>query len=105
MGSNPTVSTKPIIQSPETGGFMEINAGFFTVEILKEIETADDLTAAKQRAVNAVNDQPNARAKNTKKALSVITKARSKNELLISLANFMLAHPSEGLSMQKGEKK
>ena len=81
-----------------------MEAGFFTVDILNVINTTRNLADAKQIAVNAITDKPDAREHNKKKALAVINQARSKTQLLISLGNFMLAHPSEGLSMEKGSK-
>lgn len=81
---------------------MDISTGFFTVGTLTLINNAKDLAEAKRVALAAVNAQPNARDKNIKKALAVINTAKSKKSLLLSLTNFMLAHPSEGLGMGKG---
>lgn len=81
---------------------MEIKQGFFTVGTLTLINNAKDLAEAKRIALAAVDAQPNARDKNVKKALAVINRAKSTKDLLLSLSNFMLAHPSEDLSMNKG---
>ena len=64
-----------------------MNTGFFTVEILKEMESASDLPMAKEIAFNAVTAQPKARLTNVKKANQVINKATSKTQLLISCGN------------------
>ena len=75
--------------------------GFFNVDVLNEIDAAEDLATAKKIAMDAVEAQPNAREGNKKKATDVINQAHSKKMLLISLGNFMLAHPSENLGMNR----
>lgn len=81
-----------------------MKAGFFTIDILKDIEQANDLHEAKTIAYEAIAAQPKARPANVTKANNAVNKAISKNKLLISCASFMLAHPSEGLSMNAGSK-
>lgn len=81
-----------------------MKAGFFTIDTLYEIEKATDLLAAKAVALNAIAAQPTARPANINKVTHAVQKAVSKNKLLISCASFMLAHPSEGLKMDKGSK-
>lgn len=80
---------------------MNIKAGFFTIETLQRMDAAPTLETAKWIAEEAITDQPNARESNKKKAKTAIMRASSKKQLLITAANFMLAHPSEGLSMNK----
>jgi hypothetical protein len=76
-----------------------MNTGFFTVDTLKQMEVASDLSAAKEIAYAAVSAQPKARLTNTTKARAVIQQAGSIKQLMISCANFLLAHPSEGLGL------
>lgn len=80
----------------------KIEKGFFSIETLNEMDKLA-LEEARAIAMEAVNAQPEARPKNIKKAKEAIVKAKSKKELMINVANFMLAHPSESLSMSKGE--
>lgn len=79
----------------------KIEAGFFTVDTLNKIDAAKDLREAKKIAMDAIAAQPNARPNNVKKATSTVQRATSKQGLMIALSNFMLAHPSEDLGMNK----
>lgn len=80
---------------------VEIKTGFFTVDILRDIESASTLNQAKKIAMDAVAAQPQARQNNIVKAIKVINEARSIKSLLITLSNFMLSHPSENLGTLK----
>jgi hypothetical protein len=81
-----------------------MDAGFFTVDTLNEIDAVQDLVVAKEIANKAIADMPNARPYNIKKATAVIVAAKNKRQLMLSLSNFILAHPSENLGMNKESK-
>ena len=74
-----------------------METGFFSMDLINQINKIKDLNEAKQVANSAVNSFKNAKIENTRKALSMVGKCRTVNELVIGMSNFLLAHPSEGL--------
>lgn len=80
-----------------------MNTGFFTVDVLKEMDKADSLVGAKVIAFQAVKNYGGAKENNIRKANAAIKRAQSKKQLMIACSNFMLAHPSEDLAISKGE--
>jgi len=76
-----------------------MKTGFFTIDILYEIEKATDLLAARVIALDAIAAQPKAKPTNISKATQAVNKATSQNKLLITCSSFMLAHGSEGLAV------
>lgn len=81
----------------------EIQTGFFTIEVLNEIDKAQTLAQGKVIAAKSVDkfieEHPKVKSYNVKKAREVINRSNSLKTLLISVSNFMLAHPSEGLKI------
>lgn len=76
-----------------------MDAGFFTMDVIREVCNQRDLAKAKQIATDAVNNYETHKAQkqNVVKALKAIEVAKSVQALGISMANFLLAHPSENL--------
>jgi hypothetical protein len=73
--------------------------GFFTMETVHAVMMETDLTKAKALALEAIRAQPDAKTENKSKAQIAIERATSVKALGITLTNFLLAHPSEGLKV------
>ena len=72
--------------------------GFFNMDTVTAICAEKDLAAAKQIAVNRVEEtKKDATPENIRKALSMIDKATTVKSLGLAVTNFMFAHPSENL--------
>lgn len=68
------------------------------MDVIRAVCEQRDVEVAKQLAKEAVENHPhNAQKENVYKANKMIDKAKTIKDLGISLANFMLAHPSENL--------
>jgi hypothetical protein len=84
-----------------------IKTGFFTVDDLHAITTCATAAQAKSAATAIVDEfvraHPKVRTANVKKVTETIAKSSTVDRLAIAMANFMLAHPSENLSMSRGE--
>jgi len=77
---------------------VEMEVGFFTMDVIRKVCNEKDLMKAKVIATEAVTNYPHhAQNENIVKANKMIDKAKTVKDLGISLANFMLAHPSENL--------
>ena len=79
------------------------STGFFTADHLRQMNNAVNHAKAKEIAHEAIRAQPDAHPINTKKAQLMVDGSKNKQHLLIGSANFMLAHPSEGLKVIKSE--
>lgn len=83
-----------------------MKTGFFTIEELHMICDCQNVNQAKEMAVNFIRyfeeTHPKMNKKNVAKALFMVETSCSVQQLGINAANFMLAHPSENLSMQRG---
>jgi hypothetical protein len=73
-----------------------ISTGFFTIEDTRHIENAS-IQEAKSYALERIQAQPNARPNNVAKATEMVNRATSIKALMLGMANFILAHPSENL--------
>jgi hypothetical protein len=78
---------------------VQMASGFFTMDVIRAVCNERDIIAAKKIATDAVEnyDSHKAQKQNVVKAMNMIEKAKTVKDLGISLANFMLAHPSENL--------
>ena len=76
-----------------------IEAGFFTMDDVVAVEKIKDLAAAKAYAVERVEAQLNAKPANISKAKAHIAHAKSVVQLMMTLTNYVLAHPSEHLKV------
>lgn len=80
-----------------------IEKGFFCQDDVHKILKFKTLNEAKQYAGNSidqfVSSHPLTRGVNIEKARKIVAKARSQTELAFSVQNFIMAHPSEGLSV------
>lgn len=79
----------------------DIATGFFNISVINKVFAADTLEEAKSIAMLAIDAQPNAKPHNINKARAIVNAATTKDKLLLSMSNFMLAHPSENLGMNK----
>lgn len=77
----------------------KIEPGFFTMEDAKVVDSISDLEEAKRYALERIVAQPNALPHNTKKATEAVKAATSKNQLVLTIGSFVMAHPSEGLKV------
>lgn len=76
-----------------------IKVGFFTMEDARVIDAMQDIEEAKKYALERIAAQPNALPSNIKKATEAINKAITKNQLVLTVGSFVMAHPSEGLKV------
>ena len=79
----------------------KIESGFFTMDDVLAVEKINDVNVAKMYVIQRVNEMPTAKSFNIHKAKAAITKARSITELMFTISNFILAHPSEHLKVIK----
>jgi hypothetical protein len=81
---------------------MGIETGFFTMETVRQV-TALNLVQGKQLALQQLDafqaTHPGVHATNLAKARTAIDRATTVNRLALTLANFVLAHPSENLKV------
>jgi hypothetical protein len=79
--------------------------GFFTMKDAAEVLRKQDLSTAKSylhdRIKDFVDAHPGTKPENLKKADQMIGRADSIKKLSMAVANFVLAHPSEGLKVVK----
>lgn len=75
-----------------------IKPGFFQIGDLQACGNLS-FVEARNHALNCIKAQAGARPDNAKKAQQAVMKAHNLKGLLITMANFMLAHPSEGLKV------
>lgn len=68
---------------------------FFTMPIIDQITKCKSLVEAKELAMKAITDKPNARPANITLATNMVNKAKTINKLAIDCSNFALSH--EGL--------
>lgn len=73
----------------------------FNMQHVTEIAGMQDLSAAKAYAMKVVNEST-ANAGNKAKLKSMISKSRSIAGLAQGMTNYILAHPSENLKMDRG---
>jgi len=76
-----------------------MKAGFFTMEDARHIAGLKDLTEAKAYAMSRIDAQPRALPGNVEKARRAVEAAASVQRLTLSIGQFVLAHPSEGLKV------
>ena len=77
---------------------VEMDVGFFTMDIIRNVCYENDLTVAKKIATEAIEKYPHkAQKENIIKAHRMVNNAKTVKDLGISLSNFLLAHPSENL--------
>jgi hypothetical protein len=76
-----------------------MQTGFFTMDDVREIEKMKTLTDAKYFAIGKVDLMPEATKENKHKARAAINKAKSVQGLMLTICNFVLAHPSEHLKV------
>ena len=80
-----------------------MKVGFFTMQDVTAVLGEADVASAKRQALTRVTDfaaaHPHVRLENITKASAAINRARTKEQLAMTLANFVLAHPSEGLKV------
>lgn len=81
----------------EKAGNPKIKSGFFTVDHLNAMDKAQSHADAKSIAHAAIDSQEGAHPTNVAKAKNMVNGSKSIKHLMIGAANFMLAHPSEGL--------
>ncbi len=78
--------------------------GFFTMDDVNHIKGLN-IGEAKLYVAGILcehmRNHPNTRWANINKAEKIVNTARSTTELMFSLTNFILAHPSEGLKVTK----
>ncbi len=67
------------------------------MEDAKAVDSIQDLDEAKRYALERISAQPNALPHKIKKASEAIRTASSKNQLVLTIGSFVMAHPSEGL--------
>ena len=83
-----------------------MKTGFFTVDELHMICDCPCIEQAKKMAINFIRHFEKTHSKmnkkNVVKAMFMVENCVTVQQLGISAANFMLAHPSENLSMQRG---
>lgn len=72
-----------------------MQTGFFTMDFIKQISVNHTIEMAKIKASHLVKIS-SGRPENKAKALKMIESSNTTDRLLIGMANFMLAHPSEG---------
>ena len=82
-----------------------MDTGFFTMDDVTAISKMSDLQKAKQHATSIVDNfiaaHQQVHKDNVQKVTAMIAKARSVNQLMFSMSNLVLAHPSEGLKVAK----
>lgn len=82
-----------------------METGFFVQSDVHTILTYKNVTDAKQFVMSKINffveNHPQTAKTNIHKATSMAGKSRSVKELAFAVQNFIMAHPSEGLSVIK----
>lgn len=76
----------------------KMNPGFFSIEDTRKVESLP-LPEAKAYALERIKAQTGARPHNITKASDMVNRATSVKSLMLGMANFVLAHPSEGLGL------
>lgn len=79
----------------------QIKVGFFNMEHVDKVVKAKSHFEAKEIAYSAIEDQPNAEDNNIKKAKMMVIRSKNTIHLAQCMTNFLLAHPSEDLGMNK----
>ncbi len=65
---------------------------FFSMPFINELAKVSSLNEAKELAMKAIQEKPNARPVNVSKATKLVTKATSIENLMIACSNFLLSH-------------
>lgn len=71
---------------------------FFSMDLVHEVSNMKDVEAAKLKAAQAVKES-SARNSNKHKALAALGRCSTIENIMITLTNFILAHPSENLAV------
>lgn len=79
----------------------KMKLGFFSMSDVNKVVKAKSHIEAKEIAFAAIDAQPNAKENNIKKAKHMVIKSKDKIHLAQCMTNFLLAHPSEDLGMNK----
>jgi hypothetical protein len=82
-----------------------METGFFTQAHVNQLVAIKSLQAAKDLITKVIDTHleahPKTKPENVRKARAIVDKARSPVQLAFSVQNFIMAHPSEGLSVIK----
>lgn len=65
---------------------------FFSMELISQMVKVPSLYEAKELAMNAIREKPNARPANVTKATAIVMKATSVTKLAVACSNFLLSH-------------
>lgn len=73
---------------------MNREPGFFNMDFINMISTKSNLQVAKGLCLDKIDEMPNARPDNIRKAKAMVINANTLKQLLLGLGNFVLAHES-----------
>lgn len=77
---------------------MKTTQSIFTMEMVNQVVVMK-LPEAKALALEAIADSDSAKEITKTKARLAVNKARSTNALALTMSNWILAHPTEGLKV------
>ena len=90
------------IESLEKGAAAKIEPGTFNIDHVRAVSDMKDHGAAKEYA-HKVLSESSANPKNKTNIARMINSSKSSAHLAQGMANHVLAHPSEGLKVVKGD--
>jgi hypothetical protein len=73
--------------------------GFFTMDFIRGVSEITDLQVAKTKCLDRIDQMPTAKPENSQKAKAMVLNSKSVRQLILGLANFVLAHEDDKLKV------